>query len=189
MDRSYRYKISGLLVIACLAAGCSSSPINKLGNTGPLTPLPENLLPQDPEDHVLSAAITEFLEETKSPLFTRYSFSRVDLDNDGRRDALVMMEGPHHYWCNMDGCKLFVFKAENDFFRLASEIFPVRGPFYVSENTSEGWRDMVLRVSGQSYAPAKTVTLRFDGQNYPFNPVLEPGVEISSAMHGVRVFP
>ena len=156
MDRSFRYSILTLAALGLLSA-CSSSQINHLANDGPLTPLPDELIPQDPEDHVLNAAMQDYLKQIKAPLSSRYDFTRIDLDDDGRRDALVMLKGPHHYWCNMDGCNMLVMKAGNDYFNIASAIFPVRGPLYVTDHVSEGWRDMVIRVSGQSYARAKNV--------------------------------
>ncbi len=188
MDRFYRFSFLCLCVCTALIflSGCAAHSDSPSG--GPLTPLPGDLA-QDPEDHVLDAAIRDYLVATGGPLFTRYDFTRVDLDNDGRREGLVMMKGPHHYWCDANGCSLLVFRAADDHFTVASEIFPVRGPLYVGDTMSKGWHDLIVRVSGQSYAPAKNVALQFDGTQYPRNPFFEPETQISLANHGARLFP
>lgn len=188
MGRFYRFSTLCLYTALILLTGCASRG-DRTGSDGPLTPLPDACLPQDPEDHVLDAAIREYLVASKGPLFTRYDFTRVDLDNDGRREGLVMMKGPHHYWCDTNGCSLVVFRAANDHFTVTSKIFPVRGPLYIGETTSQGWRDLIIRVSGQSYAKAKNVALQFDGQKYPRNPFFEPEMQVSLADHGLRLFP
>ena len=182
--------LPSFIALALLLSGCAAGPDSVAYDDGPLTPLPHEFIPQDPEDHVLEAAIRDYLVAAKGPASTQYDFTRVDLDGDGRRDALVMMKGPHHYWCGMDGCSLVVFKAANDHFALVSEIFPVRGPLYVSNRISEeGWKNLIIRVSGQSYAKAKDVALEFDGQTYPRNPFFQPAIVVSQADHGQRLFP
>lgn len=188
MARFYRFSILCLCAALFLLGGCASGP-DRTATDGPLTPMPDGYSPQDPEDHVLDAAIKDYLAATKGPLFSRYDFTRVDLDNDGRREGLVMMKGPHHYWCDANGCSLVVFKAADDHFTVTSEIFPVRGPLYIGETTSQGWRDLIIRVSGQSYAKAKNVALQFDGEKYPRNPFFEPEMHVSLADHGPRLFP
>lgn len=152
--------------------------------------MPISSAPQDPEDSVLAAAVRDYLNIENGPANTLYDFTRVDLDGDTRRDALVMMKAPHNYWCGMDGCSLAVFKAADDHFTLVSEIFPVRGPMYVSKTMSEdGWKDLLIHVSGQSYAQAKNVSLKNEGTGYPRNPFFEPETKISRADYGQRLFP
>lgn len=143
----------------------------------------------DPDDHILDGAVKRYLAQANGPVSSRYEFTRVDLDGDSRRDALVMMVGPHHYWCAMDGCNLIVFKASDDDFSLVSEIYPVRGPLYVSNETDKGWKDLIIRVSGQLYSKAKDVAMKFDGQTYPRNPLHEPAITLSQVEHSQRFFP
>lgn len=185
------HKLFIALFSLILLAGCASGERESAyaDGDGPLTPLPEDYVPMEPEDHVLDQAIQDYLRYTKGPLFSRYDFTRVDLDGDRRRDALVMMKGPHSFWCDMNGCSLLIFKAHDDYFTVASTIFPVRGPMYVSDLTHQGWRNLIVRVSGLSYADAKNVALQYDGTHYPINPVLEPAIQLSQADQGQRLFP
>ncbi|HEY8189380.1 MAG TPA: hypothetical protein VIF12_01740 [Micavibrio sp.] len=191
MGRSIFFTLSSLILSTILLSGCSSSGPRPLSysDDGPLTPLPDEFLPQDPEDQVLDSAVQDYLKLTKAPLSSRYDFTRVDLDGDHRRDALVMMEGPHGYWCAANGCSLIVFRAADDHFEWSSNIFPVRGPLYVSNTTSEGWKNLIIRVTGQPDVKAKDVAMQFDGRRYPSNPLTQPSVRVSQDDHGQRLFP
>jgi len=60
---------------------------------------------------------------------------------------------------------------------------------YVSDLKTQGWRNLIVRVSGQAYADAKDVALQFDGTQYPRNPFFEPGIRLSQADQGQRLFP
>ena len=180
-----------LALCILLPVGCAGpASQNAYLETGPLTPLTYDLIPQDPSDTALESAITSYLKQTKSPASTRFEYTRVDLNNDHRRDALVMMHGPHSYWCDMNGCNMVVFLADNENFSPVSEIFPVRGPLYVSDHQTNGWKDLIIRVSGQSYAPAKDVALQFDGTQYPRNPFFQPDIKLAHAPENrIRIFP
>ena len=175
---------TALLGISLLmAASCSSSkpkPKQAL-----LLPLPKP--PHDPSDALVAAAVSDFLKSTSAPAASSYEFSRIDLDDDGRRDALVLFKTPYGYWCGMHGCTLLVMKAHNDRFTLVNGIQPIREPVYISEDRTNGWKDMVVRVSGR-WKEAKDVALRFDGRAYPGNPSDLPPYLRFAANEGERLF-
>lgn len=181
-----RLAIAASIVFVSFLSACTATPAQ---DDGPLTPMPDQHAILEPDDSVLAQAVAEYLKHAGGPASTRYDFTRIDLDGDTRRDALVMMKGPHHYWCDMNGCSMVVFKANNDSFTTVSEMFPIRGPLYVSNDTSQGWRDLIVRVSGQAYAKAKDVAVSFDGEGYPRNPFFLPEIQLSQATHGQRIFP
>ncbi len=138
---------------------------------------------------MIDIAVQDYLKSIRGPLFSHYDYTRSDLDGDGRREALVLFSGPHNYWCDMNGCSLAVFKVDGDHFSVMSEMFPVRGPLYISENKTDGWKNLVIRVSGQSNADPKNVAMQFNGMTYPCNPIFEPGIQISQADMAQRIFP
>jgi hypothetical protein len=175
-----------ILLSLCLSlnlAACVSAP----PPAAEMAALPNPVI--DPSDGQLDPAIQTFLVASKGPKFSQYDYTRVDLDGDGRRDALVMFSGPHSYWCDMNGCSLSVFKATNNGFVPMSEMFPVRGPMYVSNNRTDGWRNLIVRVSGQSYADAKNVAMNYNGGTYPRNPFFQPSIQLSQMDLGQRIFP
>ena len=128
-----------------LLAGCSTSPPPEEKQA--LTPVPPRVI--DPDDDILRKNVKAFLVANKAPAASRYKVVRFDLDEDGRRDALVLFETPFGYWCGTHGCTMLVMKAHNDRFSMVNSIQPVREPLYISEIESNGWKDIVVRVSGR----------------------------------------
>lgn len=145
---------------------------------------------RDPGDAVLDRAMREMFSGTNMPQSSRFQYVRVDLDDDGRRDALVLMTAPFETWCDIYGCTLYVMKASNDDFESVSEIRPVRTPLTVGESRSHGWRDLILRIDGR-WSHSHDVALRFDGMTYPSAPEGEPPLPayLIAAAGGMRVFP
>ncbi|MBL4805407.1 MAG: hypothetical protein JKY71_11130 [Alphaproteobacteria bacterium] len=145
--------------------------------------LPMHSEPTDPEDEILVAAVRHFLENTEAPVASRYEFERVDLNNDGRREGLVLFETPYGYWCGTHGCTMLVFEAHNDGFSLVNDIQPVREPLFVSYEESNGWKSIVHRVAGRQ-SRAKYVSMEYDGRHYPSDPSrLPPSVYAGRAAY------
>ena len=93
----------------------------------------------------------------------RYVFSRIDLDGDGRDEIFVYPMGS--IFCGSGGCTLFLFTENGDGLGLVDS-FPIsRLPFIVSEQTTNGWRNLVRRESGGG-APPSWVLHTFDGEQY-----------------------
>lgn len=125
----------------------------------------------DLSDDVLKNSIEEFLLTKSAPPNSVYEFERVDLNDDGRREALVLFSLPHHYWCGWDGCPMAIFQPHADKFTLLGLVNSVRAPVYLSYRKNNGWKDIVLRVSG-ARMPDKNVVLKYDGKSYPNTPML-----------------
>ena len=179
---------SAFLALTLLLCACASNTTHT--DDGPLTPLPGDLSHVlDPSDAVFASAVKEYLKSRGDPAFSRYEFSRIDLNHDGRREALVLMVSPHHYWCGMNGCKMMVFEAYNEGFSPVAEVAPVRGPLVVSNTETNGWKDLIVRVSGRLNLDAKDVALRYDGDTYPQKPALQPALYASYEPQGVKIFP
>ncbi len=154
-----------------------------------LTPIPAATF-NDPDNDIFMRAVAEYIQAKDGPGNTRYEFTRLDLNHDGRREGIVLMKGPHQYWCGFNGCHMAIFKAHNENFELLSEVAPVRGPLTVSDRLTNGWRDIVVRVSGRSHAQTKDVALRFNGRAYPPQPAYQPPLHVASRPNsGVEIFP
>ena len=87
----------------------------------------------------------------------------------------------------MHGCTMLVLKAGDDRFTLVNAIQPVREPLYISDSESNGWRNLVVRVSGR-WDSAKDVAMRYNGQVYPENPDVLPPTPPGQNGEYVRVF-
>ncbi len=141
----------------------------------------------DPSDAVLKRDVKAFLTRAQAPAASRYKVVRFDLNKDGRRDALVLFETPYGYWCGKDGCSMLVMKAANDSFSVVNSIEPIREPLYISEEETNGWKDLVVRVSGR-WTSAKDVAMQYDGHKYPTNPDTLPPYERFAMNDYIRVF-
>jgi hypothetical protein len=143
----------------------------------------------DPDDTVMVDSITAFLKITGAPVSSSYEYTRVDLNADKRRDALVLLKNPYGRWCDINGCTMLVLRANDDSFSIVNEIRPVRGPLYVSPVRTNGWNDIIMRVDGRR-TQTKDVAIRFDGKKYPADPsALPPTTLYLDRKIGQRVFP
>lgn len=182
------------LLLSLLAAGflsaCGAARQQSSLND-PLLPLPADLAVQDPGNEILMASLEDYVQQRSGPANTQFEYTRIDLNGDGRREGIVIMSSPHSYWCNLDGCTMLVFEAKNEGFVPRAQVAPVRGPLLVSRARSNGWNDIVLRVTDhKNWNNTRDVALRFDGRSYPPRPDRSPEVEVASiALEGVRIFP
>ncbi len=152
-------------------------------------PKPQPLLGiHEPNNSVLMSAIEDYIKLRLAPSFTRFEYARIDLNNDGRRDAIVMFKSPNNFWCHEYGCRVVIFKAHNENFGLLSEMSLVRGPLLISESTTNGWRDIIIREDGRG-AKARYVAMRFNGISYPPNSQYERTYYNINNFNGTRILP
>lgn len=171
------------------AAGLQLSTVAPAAG-GPLLPLPGEIPAHDPDDGLFMEAISVWLKKNDAPENSQYQFTRIDLDGDGRRDGLVLLQSPHQSWCMEYGCTMFIFQAHDEGFSYLSEVSPVRGPLVVMNTKSNGWRDIAAYVSGRSGWDAKNVMLKFDGTAYPQQPALQTASAVNFLeTDGIKIFP
>lgn len=108
---------------------------------------------------------------TKQREAGHYDFAAVDLNGDGRSEAVVIFAGRD--WCQRTGCSLVVFQQEQAGFRMVSHMVNVRPAVMVGPESSFGWRDLIVKTGG-GMAPIRTVRLGFSGKGYPQNALLQP---------------
>lgn len=175
---------AAILILPFLAA-CGTTGDDELAYTGP----DMFAAPVDPSDKKLRDTIDSYLAENQGPRNSQYEYTRMDLNGDGLRDALVLFNLPHSYWCGWSGCTMAVFEAGDNNFRLLSQTSRIRGPLMVGSTETNGWKDIAVRVSGTNYAD-HNVLLKFDGAAYPDNPMNEDILPYDLAsIGGTRVFP
>lgn len=172
-----------MISLALMLGACASS--SGPDEEAPLVPMHYVV---DPTDQELDGSVRGTLAEMKAPLYSGYEFRRIDLNKDGRRDALVLFKTPYGYWCGTHGCTMLVMEAHNDHFTLVNSIQPVRAPVYSTDSETNGWKDIIIRVSGR-WDDAKDVAAKFDGKAYPIDPAdIEPasGEEMDSVAYLFR---
>lgn len=111
----------------------------------------------------------------------RYFYNAVDLNNDSIPETIVHLVGTES--CGTGGCTTLIFSSSDDRHELISHLTLTRNPILVSHQTTNGWRDFVLYVSGGG-AKASYHRLRFNGSSYPENPSVEPLLEDDAVISG-----
>jgi hypothetical protein len=137
----------------------------------------------------LQQAISSYTKQQGAPpeASDRFYADSIDLNGDGTQDAVVILSTS--YWCGTGGCTMLILEGQKDkTFRLVSESSLVRPPVTVSDSKTNGWRDLILTVSGGGM-PAKTVALKFDGKKYPLNPSDQPALPANAPIKGTVLFP
>jgi hypothetical protein len=108
---------------------------------------------------------------TKQRQPAQFDFAGIDLNGDGRAEAVVLFAGQD--WCQRTGCSLVVFQKEQAGYRPVSHVISVRPPIMIGPESSFGWRDLMVGTGGGP-APIRTVRLGFTGKGYPANALLQP---------------
>jgi len=102
----------------------------------------------------------------------RYFDAATDLNGDGRPEIIVYAHGP--MLCGTGGCSTMVFTPDASGYRLVANISVSRPPIQAAAGTTNGWRDLLVHVSGGGIAEGYDAELKFDGTSYPDNPTVAP---------------
>lgn len=162
-----------LIFLISLLTACGSTPqMPPPAGEDPLLPMPGEFN-DEPGDQALKEALRQYFAQNRNPAASQYDFNRIDLNGDNRRDALVLLKSPYGYWCDVNGCPMLVFQADDEDFDFVNAIQSVRGPIYVSRQSTNGWKDLMVRVSGR-WSETKDVAMQYDGTQYPTHPDMLP---------------
>jgi hypothetical protein len=112
---------------------------------------------------VLEKAVQSFARATVPPRFT---YVWVDLNGDGRPDAVVLMQGEE--FCGSGGCTMAIFKGATNGFTLLSTSTITSKPIRVLPEVQYGWKTLIVTTHGVSPA-----IMRFNGARYPLNPSMQ----------------
>lgn len=94
-----------------------------------------------------------------------FSTAYVDLNGDGRKDALVLISGPN--MCGTGGCSFYVLEHRGDRYRLRARMPTTKAPISVLNHRTNGWRDIATYVSGGGIIHGYEEVVQFDGWKYP----------------------
>ena len=100
---------------------------------------------------------------------TRYVASTSDLSGDSKPEFVIHVIGPAA--CGTGGCTTLVFTPDAGGYRRVSTITVSSPPVRASSQRTNGWRDLIVHVSGGGAADGD-VQLKYTGQGYPENPTL-----------------
>jgi len=118
---------------------------------------------------------------------TRYLSAFVDLDGDGKNEAIVYLMGDTS--CGSGGCNTLVLAREGAAWKVVNNITITRPPIRVLSSTSHGWRDISVWVRGGGILPGYEARLSYNGKSYPGNPSVPPASPLRGKVEGIIVIP
>ena len=118
---------------------------------------------------------------------TRYFQAFVDLNGDGKKEAIVYVTG--RLWCGTGGCNTWVLARKGSGWNVVSTTTITRPPIRVLKKTSNGWHSLAVYVVGGGIQPGYEAELPFDGGTYPTNPSVPPALKTKQGDPGKVVIP
>lgn len=97
--------------------------------------------------------------EVMTPEQRNFTYTSFDLNGDGSKEYLIGLQ--NNYFCGTGGCTYFI---TTDKGKLINSFTVSRAPFYVLENKTNGWYDLVV------YSGSANRLIQFNGKSYPSNP-------------------
>jgi hypothetical protein len=94
---------------------------------------------------------------------TRYRATLIDLNGDGRREAVVLMDGSD--WCGSGGCSLWVLTPRGRSWRMVTQATVMNPPIRVLPSRSHGWSELGAMVddgAGRDYEVRLSVNGRLN---------------------------
>lgn len=116
---------------------------------------------------------------------TRYALAWVDLNGDGRNEAVVRIMSRGH--CGSGGCNMYVLSPWGRRWSLVGRMTVTQLPIRVLNSRSHGWRDLGVRQHScceNNRIVTYEALLPFDGRIYPFNPSMPPSRRLRRAVPG-----
>ena len=120
----------------------------------------------------IDLALSAWASANGSPpdALSAYGFSFADLNDDNTPEAIVMLTGPY---CGSGGCTILVMRRQGAQLKVLSKSTITREPICIATERRHGWRSLIVRVAGGGLSTFDAI-LRFDGQQYPLNPSMQP---------------
>lgn len=110
-----------------------------------------------------------------------YLYNRVKLKNTSKYQILAYLEGPR--FCSGKGGTLVVLEEKNNDYVVTSKINDIIPPIIVSEDMSNGYNDLIVRVMNKGKSDFRV--LKYNGNSYPMNPINEEKLKSSVKVIGV----
>jgi hypothetical protein len=123
-------------------------------------------------DASLETSLPKFIASWSKEVAPRYRSEFIDLNNDGTKEAIVLMEGGD--WCGSGGCTLLVLKRSRGDWKLVSKMTITNTPIRAIQRAKNGWSSLGVMVRGGGIPRSYEAILDFDGKTYPSNPSMVP---------------
>jgi len=119
--------------------------------------------------------------ESKEDEDAQYLAACVDLNDDGKQEAVVYVWGPG--WCGSGGCVTLVLAPHEATYTLVTKMTITRLPIRIMPEKSHGWHDISVMVGGGGIS-AHEARMIFNGEEYPSNPSVAPAQPLKGGAQG-----
>lgn len=112
-----------------------------------------------------------------------YLYNRIKLNNSEKYQIIAYLEGPK--FCTSRGGTLIVLEEKNNDYVVTSKIKDVIPPIIISENISNGYNDLIVRLIKKDKLDFRI--LKYNGNSYPINPLGEEKLQTGIRVVGLAV--
>lgn len=142
--------------------------------------------PAKPRGATVEQAMAQFLaRERAAGSEAQHVVERIDLNRDGRDDALVLLRSRRY--CSARGCALLIFERVGDAYELHSRLLLGRTPLIATESHTGGWRDLVAPMTSPT-AGMRLMMVKHTAAGYPDDPAQLAGVAPTREVNGRVLF-
>ncbi|WP_226659259.1 hypothetical protein [Pseudalkalibacillus hwajinpoensis] len=131
------------------------------------------------KDAALEETFSKEFGLTKGTDSIRYYYNKIDLNGDQIPETFVYLVGPTV--CGTGGCSGLLLEEKDGGYQVISRFSLVRTPVIIQNETTNGWKDIIMYVAGGGIEPSYH-QLKFNGESYPSNPSVEPVVKEEKIM-------
>lgn len=113
---------------------------------------------QEVDIEVQKALAQYFKIHRTDPKNTQFNSVKFDLNGDGIKDAIVLLN-----WCSTNGCEMLIFEGRKSGYRFLSRVSRVNAPITLAQTQHYSWQSLLIDKNQESYK------LDFDGISYPIH--------------------
>ncbi|MEG3754226.1 hypothetical protein [Psychromonas arctica] len=133
--------------------------------------------PNQIDIEVQSAVRQYFKIHRTDPKNTRFNSVRFDLNGDGKKEAIVLLD-----WCSSNGCEMLVFEEKDKGLVFSSRVSRIQAPIEVAHTQHFSWQDLLVKKNNQ------WLQLESDGLSYPLKVSDAKTVDAPLQSTGVLLF-
>lgn len=155
-----------IILMSSISIGCSPTKDNSKANPS------------------LEEAILKETKATQSDE-NRYVYFYEDLDNDKDYETIAYLWGKD--FSGNGGATMLVFDEKDDKYEFISKTTLVNMPMMISENSTNGYNDIIVTVSGGGIKEDYNTVLQYGKDGYPLNASIQPQIDINDVKEKSKI--
>ncbi len=138
----------------------------------------QGISPKAEVDLEVQKAVNQYFKIHRTdPKNTKFNSVKYDLNGDGIKDAIVLLD-----WCSKSGCEMLIFEGRENGYRFSSRVSRIHAPIIIAKTQHYLWQSLLIEKDTQWFK------LDFDGISYPIHTRDLKGVNKQDYSTGVILF-